>query len=130
VTVAAAVAAAASGFLPWTVSGTVTRTGFGTARSARLLGFGDEPLAGAALAGWFLVPALAGVTALAVLLRRDRIGGAVAVVVGVAAVVAAAVVWRSPLATGVGVPLGALSGAGALGAGIGLIIRPRGPSGP
>jgi len=127
VAVAAAATVVVAGFLPWTISGSVVRDSFATARSARLLDAGDHPVTGAAQAAWHLVPAVAVAAALAAVLGRDRGVGALTAVVGATAVAGGFAVVRSPVAIGAGVPLAIGAGTTALVSGIGLAVGGRRP---
>ena len=93
----------AGAFLPWVVSGQTTRNSFTTVQVARTLGVVDEGLAVVALGAWFFVPVTAVATVVLVVLGRRRVGGALALALGVASVAFAVLVLRGPIETAAGV---------------------------
>ena len=123
--VAATAGVAVSAFLPWASSGRASRTGFELARIADRLGLADTPLRRALVTSVAFLPALAGIAWTAAAMHRPRwvatSGGVSAAVVLTAAVV----VWRSPLAPGIGSWVGAVSGAVALIGAVETVRRAR-----
>ena len=96
--------------LVWVRSGRAERSSFATLRAARTLGVLHGTVSRLAPL-WYLLPVVVGLVWLAAGLRRWRVAGGLAVLVGAGALAAAFAVVRSPLAAQVGVPVAAAGGA-------------------
>jgi hypothetical protein len=123
VAVGASVAVALAPAQPWATSGRALRSGFALARvSAEIAPPSSGPLATLVL-GVGLLPLLAAAAWTAACLRRPRLAALLAGVTGLAGMVAAVVVWRSPLQPAIGPAVAGASGAVALVVGALVLAR-------
>ena len=121
-TVAGAVACAASAALPWAHTGASSRSGFALARALDTVGFADTAPRRALVVAVALLPVLAASTWLAGALRRPRwvatLGAATASIAGIGGLV---VLW-SGIDAGIGARLGVALGLTTL-AGAASLVR-------
>jgi hypothetical protein len=108
--------------LPWVRTGERTRSSYELAALADRLGVLPSGAATVAVRGWVLVPLLAAATVAALALGRTTIGGFLALVTGLYAVVLAWLVETSRLKTDVGGPMSIAGGIIAILGGIALVV--------
>lgn len=90
-------------FLPWLRSGEVWRNSYEVWRSAERLGVVSGGIVGVVYVSWFLLPVAAGGLLLAIALHRPHLATALGAFVVVLPGLGAALAWRAPLPTGIGV---------------------------
>ena len=91
-TVASSLAVLGAALLPWLRTGSATRSAFGLARSASVLGLFDGAPRRVCLALWYLLPFLVAATWTAGAARRPLLTASLGAVVGVTSLVAGIVV--------------------------------------
>jgi hypothetical protein len=97
-----AAAVVVGAFLPWVVSGEVSRDSFATVRAAQLVGVVDRPVWQAVLSVWFFAPLAAAVVLVGLALQRRRLVPAVAIGLGLASALLAGLVLLAPVDRGAG----------------------------
>lgn len=105
------IAVAVGSFLPWVWSGAASRDSFEVVRAARRLGVVDSDLLSGGLVLWYFVPLFAATTLLLVALRRERLAGAAAGVLGVVVLVVGLMVLSSSADVGSGPAVSSTAGA-------------------
>lgn len=101
-------------FLPWAVSGRVSRSAFALAKTADELGVVEGPPARTLFVALGLLPAAAALTWIAAVQGWRRTMATLGAVGGLLAVSGAVTVRRAPVETGAGVAVAAFAGVGAL----------------
>jgi hypothetical protein len=111
-------------FLRWARTGRQWRSSYDLFGVARRVGFTNNAMLASALRLWVLLPALVGLALVFAAFHRPRIGAAVGVVVGAAAVSAGAAVLTSTLHTGAAPAICLVAGILVLISGVAVFIGP------